>query len=172
MKVIWSDEELVEIWTLSFDDYKHLENKTAVNKLGFSLTLKYLQFNGEFPDDINKFSPAVVAFVSDELDIPPSKIEEYMFTGRTHERHRREIRSYTGYRPYSKRNDNNFITWLTSEIIPHDPYSDWHKVADFLLLLKNLQQSKIVCDVDNEDKLILVFLLENPLLLLLLFCLE
>ena len=76
MKLTWNDEELVEHWSLSFDDYQCIENKTDNNKLGFILTLKYLLHFGEFPSTQNNFSSAVIEFVGDELDIPISELKD------------------------------------------------------------------------------------------------
>ena len=58
MKRSWQPEELIEHWTLIPTELDLLTKKTATNRLGIALLLKYFQYEGRFPTakaDINAF---------------------------------------------------------------------------------------------------------------------
>ena len=49
MKRSWQPEELIEHWTLIPTELDLLTKKTATNRLGIALLLKYFQYEGKFP---------------------------------------------------------------------------------------------------------------------------
>ena len=49
MKRSWQPEELIEHWTLIPTELDLLTKKTATNRLGIALLLKYFQYEGRFP---------------------------------------------------------------------------------------------------------------------------
>lgn len=49
MKRSWQPEELIEHWTLIPTELDLLTKKTASNRLGIALLLKYFQYEGRFP---------------------------------------------------------------------------------------------------------------------------
>ena len=49
MKRNWQPEELIEHWTLIPSELELLIKKTATNRLGIALLLKYFQYEGRFP---------------------------------------------------------------------------------------------------------------------------
>ncbi len=49
MKRNWQPEELIEHWTLLEAELALLTKKTASNRLGLALLLKFFQYEGRFP---------------------------------------------------------------------------------------------------------------------------
>ncbi|VEP14527.1 transposase (fragment) [Hyella patelloides LEGE 07179] len=49
MKLNWQPEELIEHCTLISAELDLLTKKTAINRLGIALLLKYFQYEGHFP---------------------------------------------------------------------------------------------------------------------------
>ena len=56
MKRNWQPEELIDHWTLLPSELALLTKKTATNRLGIALLLKYFQYEGHFPTSKGTFS--------------------------------------------------------------------------------------------------------------------
>jgi hypothetical protein len=44
-------EDLIEVWTLLEEDQDRLRHRSAANRLGFALPLKFLEVAARFPED-------------------------------------------------------------------------------------------------------------------------
>ena len=64
MKHIWPEEELIEHFTLSGDERKLLENKSAPLQLGFAALLKFFQYEGRFPLVKHEIPKPVIRYIA------------------------------------------------------------------------------------------------------------
>lgn len=71
MKRQWTEEELIEQWTLLPDELLLAASLADHNRLGFSILLKFFQHQGYFPGDRQQVPTAVIAFLARRRAAPP-----------------------------------------------------------------------------------------------------
>jgi TnpA family transposase/uncharacterized protein (DUF4415 family) len=118
MKRNWTDEELAEHWLLSDDEIHYLDHRTPAGKLGFAATFKFLRLQGRFPDGPADFPDSVIAFLADQLQLPPETFTDYDWIGRTARLHRTEIRAITGFCTFADSDETALRAWLDREVLP------------------------------------------------------
>lgn len=121
MKRFWTQDELGEHWTLSFDETGLLKGKNRTARLGFSLQLKFYQVFLSFPSRANDFPRPVIDYVADQIDGVDSDLSDYAWNGRTARRHRQEIQTHLGFASFGESDEEEFRTWLIDEILPDIP---------------------------------------------------
>ncbi len=67
MKRSWQPEELIEHWTLIPTELNLLTKKTATNRLGIALLLKYFQYEGRFPTSKADIPRDIIRYVAQLL---------------------------------------------------------------------------------------------------------
>ena len=95
MKRHWTNEELVEHWTLSSKELDLIgDSKTDHNLLGAACLLKYFQYEGRFPAQKQDIPPIVIVHLAQQLGVVPEKIIPYDWEGRMIKAHRAAIRTF------------------------------------------------------------------------------
>lgn len=64
MKRQWTDEELIERWTLAPDEVSLLSNKSGATRLGFAVLLRFFAGEGRFPRGKAEVPGQVVAYLA------------------------------------------------------------------------------------------------------------
>lgn len=118
MKRSWSDAELNERWSLTRDENEFAADGTASNRAGLAVLLKFFRHENRFPQHRREIPAVVIEFVAEQLKLSPRHFAEYDLTGRTAERHRAQIRSFTEWRPGTKQDGKRLIEWLLNEVLP------------------------------------------------------
>lgn len=102
MKRNWTEEELVERWTLFPDELALAEAKAPHTRVGFAVLLRFFAGEGRFPRDKGEVPIEVLRFVNEQVDGGPAVGPEgwlrYDFSGRTIKYHRAQIRNFFGFR--------------------------------------------------------------------------
>src|SRR5690349_5577809 len=107
------------IYNLSDDELILAKTKnTDKNKLGFAVLLKYFQLEGRYPKHIKYVDPLMLNTISNQLNIPPSTINQFDWEGRSTERFRQEIREFIGYRKVTLDDICALKAWLFKNIFP------------------------------------------------------
>ncbi len=70
-------DELIDVWTLVDADWRLVANKHGATRLGFALLLKFFESEARFPEDLNELPAAAVAYVAEQVKVPPAKLAEY-----------------------------------------------------------------------------------------------
>ncbi len=109
-------DEVIEQWTLLPDDLALLEGKSAENRLGFGLLLKFYTGVGRFPLDRSEIPDEVVAYVAKQLAVPGEDLGSYEWSGRTVERHRAQIRVALGFRECTVTDADKLAVWLAEHV--------------------------------------------------------
>lgn len=91
-------DELVEQWTLLNDEQGLVFGKGGAGKPGFVLLLKFYIRHGRFPRGRGELPDDALRFVASQVKVLASEIDLYVWSGRTIERHRAQIRQYLGFR--------------------------------------------------------------------------
>ena len=116
MKYSWREEELVEYFTLSSDELKYLENKTSAGRIGFSILMKFMQYEGRFPTFINEIPKSVINFIANQLDLSPNEIHKYNWKGREAKQQRSKIRELYGFKKWSGEYIKGLKAWLQENL--------------------------------------------------------
>jgi len=114
----WAAEELVGSWTLVDDDWSLVANKTGATRLGFALLLKFFELEARFPVSAAEVPPAAVSYVADQVGCEATAFASYVWTGRSVERHRAQIRNAFGFREFSRGDEDKLADWLAAEVCP------------------------------------------------------
>ena len=93
MKSRWPADELTEHWSLSADEKQLVQHKREPLRLGFAALLKFFQHEGRFPKPTREVPKAVIAYLGQQLDLPPTGWNDYDWGGRTIKYHRAKIRA-------------------------------------------------------------------------------
>jgi len=103
-------------FTLNRDDLELLRNKTLETRLGFAVSLRFLLWQGRFPLRRVDIPDDALAHVAHQVSVEVPAIDSYDFSGRAAQRHRQEIRRYTGFRPCGVADAENLIAWLIAHV--------------------------------------------------------
>ena len=107
-------DELVDHWTVLSDEAGLVNVKQENTRLAFALLLKFYTQHGRFPRGRAEFPDEVVDYVARQTRTPASTLGLYEWSGRTIERHRREIRDHLGFRECSVPDADKLTDWLVS----------------------------------------------------------
>ncbi|MEV5893769.1 Tn3 family transposase [Nonomuraea fuscirosea] len=106
-----SMDELVDQWTVLSDEAGLVNVKQESTRLAFALLLKFYTQHGRFPRGRAEFPDEVVDYVARQTRTPASTLGLYEWSGRTIERHRREIRDHLGFRECSVLDADKLTEW-------------------------------------------------------------
>ena len=120
MKRNWQPEELIEHWTILPIELELLNKKTATNRLGIALLLKYFQDQGCFPTSKTEIPNDVISYVAKFLKIPPDRFDRYDWQGRTIIRHRALIRNFLGVTEATVKDAIELTAWLETQVLAYD----------------------------------------------------
>ena len=109
-------DEVVDHFTLIGDELELLRNKSGATRLGFAVLLKYVLWRGRFPPAAQQLPEDAVAHLARQVRVPATELESYDFASRTAQRHRTEIRAYTGFRECSVADAETLTGWLAEHV--------------------------------------------------------
>ena len=120
MKRNWQSEELIEHWTLLPNELTLLKGKTAPNRLGLAMMLKFYQYEGQFPTTSADVPAQVIRYLAEQLKIDPNNQEKYDFSGRTIKAHRVMIRDFLGFREATLSDQKALKIWLEDQVLAYE----------------------------------------------------
>jgi len=139
MKIIWSEEDLIDSFTLSIDELNLFANKSLPQKIGFAVLLKYIQYEGKFPLSKNEIPIVVIKHIAKQIEVSVEKFSDYQLKGRTVEDHRSTIRKFIGFNKWSSQYTNDLSEWIQTIFFPDHFKGDYLKER----ILKHLHNLKI-----------------------------
>ena len=116
MKHSWREEELIEYFTLSSSELKYLENKTPAGRIGFSILIKFMQYEGRFPSFLNEIPKSVINFIANQLVLSPNEIHKYNWKGSEAKQQRTKIRELYGFKKWSGEYIKDLKVWLQENL--------------------------------------------------------
>ena len=122
MKRNWTEEELVERWTLFPDELALVGAKTGHTRIGFAVMLRFFAVEGRFPRDKHEVPAQVLRFVGEQVG-GPAGTEGWMrydWLGRSVKYHRVQIREFFGFREATARDGEEVASWLLEEVLPRE----------------------------------------------------
>ena len=121
MKRRWTEEKLIERWTLFPDELALLSNKSGATRLGFAVFLRFFAREGRFPREEAETPGEAVRYVAEQAGISADEWPRYDPTGRAARYHRAEIRGFFGFRECTSADGEGVAEWLAEEVLPHGP---------------------------------------------------
>ncbi len=108
--------DVVDHFTLIGDELELLRNKSGATRLGFAVLLKYVIWRGRFPTGSQELPDDAVAHLGRQVRVGADELSSYDFASRTAQRHRTEIRAYTGFRECSVTDAEALTRWLAEHV--------------------------------------------------------
>lgn len=124
-------DEVVDHFTLIGDELELLRNKSGATRLGFAVLLKYVIWRGRFPTGSHELADDAVAHLARQVRVPAGELAAYDFASRTAQRHRTEIRAYTGFRECRVTDAEALTSWLAEHVAQVERHE--HRVREQLL---------------------------------------
>jgi hypothetical protein len=109
-------DEVVDHFTLVGDELDLLRNKSGATRLGFAALLKFLLWGGRFPRAAHELPDDAVAHLARQVHVPAGELASFEFASRTAQRHRSEIRAYSGFRECSVPDAEALASWLAEHV--------------------------------------------------------
>lgn len=109
-------DEVVDHFTLVGDELDLLRNKSGSTRLGFAALLKFLLWRGRFPRDTQELPGDAVAHLARQVRVPAGELPSFDLASRTAQRHRTELRAYTGFRECSVPDAEILAGWLGEHV--------------------------------------------------------
>jgi TnpA family transposase len=107
---------LIDCWTLVGDELELVAGKRGATKLGFALLLRYYTERGRFPRGRSEIPDAAVDYMARQVEVDPTEIAFYEWTGRTSKFHRAQIRQALGVRECTVTDADVLIGWLIEHV--------------------------------------------------------
>ena len=109
-------DDVVDHFTLIGDELELLRNKSGATRLGFAVLLKHVLWRGRFPSGSQDLPDDAVAHLARQVRVGAGELSSYDFASRTAQRHRTEIRAYTGFRECSVADAEALTSWLAEDV--------------------------------------------------------
>lgn len=129
MKRLWTQEELIEHWTLTPDELALLGNKVGATRLGFVVLLRAFQHEGAFPVGKHEVPAPVVAFLARQVGVPAAAYLEYDWGGRAIKYHRAQVREHLGVREATIADAEVVAGWLVAHVLDQQHQPDALRAA-------------------------------------------
>jgi len=118
MRREWQPEDLIECWTLVEDDWRMVANKSGATRLGFVLLLKFFELEARFPRHAGEVPAAALSYMAEQVRVPAAAFADYVWSGRTIEYHRAQIRAALGFREVTVADEATLAAWLAADVCP------------------------------------------------------
>ena len=119
----WTQDELIEHWTLAPSELVLLMNKSGPGRVGFALLLKFFQANGRFPSNRGEIPAAAVEYIIGQTRVASSNWDDYDWQGRTIKYHGAEIRALLGFREATVEDCESLMVWLRDHVLAQERHT-------------------------------------------------
>lgn len=117
MKWVWSHEDLERDWLLNDEERLRIPGRTARNRLGFAVLLKFFKSEGRFPSAHDEVPPVVVSFVARQLPTAARVFGDFDLNGRSATEFRGAIRDFLGFRLPAEDDTKGLAAWIEQHIL-------------------------------------------------------
>lgn len=124
MKRTWTEEELLEHFTLLPNEFTAVGNKSGTTRLGFAVLFKCFQYEGRFLRSKQEAAPEVVRFLAAQVGVDAALFAQYGWEGRTIEAHRAQIREIAKLREFRHADEEALLDWLCTNIFDHEHHPE------------------------------------------------
>lgn len=86
------EDRLIGCWTLAGNELELVAGKRGATKLGFAVMLRFFTERGRFPRGRGGIPDDAVEYVARQVEVAPTEVAFYEWSGRTNKFHRNQIR--------------------------------------------------------------------------------
>lgn len=116
-----TDADCIVYFTLTPADMEIISSRRGEeNRLGMALLLCSLRYLGYFPASINHIPKNVVAFVANQLQLPPIVLADYADRDETRREHLPLLMHHLDFRRVQSSDRKSLIVWLGERALEHD----------------------------------------------------
>jgi Tn3 transposase DDE domain/Domain of unknown function (DUF4158) len=126
-------------WLITDDDRTHLEDRSAIGRLGFALCLLFFRRNGYFPKRHTDIPEEALFRVASDLGVSEDLFSGYDFSNRSAKLHRTEIREILGFRQATNADAVRAETWLAPKTLSDASRSDLESLLDQWFLEQKIE---------------------------------
>ncbi len=119
MKHQWTQQELIEQFTIIQSEQKLIDSKPHHTKIGFTALLKYFQHYTHFPKQPSDVPKVIISYIAKQLRLPAESYQQYSWEGKTIKNHRAEIRAFFGFRLGTNEDIKEMRQWLKTKVLDH-----------------------------------------------------
>ena len=124
MKRDWTQDELIEHWTLAPSELVLLMSKSGPGRIGFATLLKFFQAEARFPPTKDYVPVAAVEYLAVQTKTAASAWTGYDWQGRTIKYHRAEIRALWGFREPTAEDGEDLMVWLRQHVLSQERHPE------------------------------------------------
>ena len=143
----WSQDALIEHWTLAPSELVLLMSKSGPGRIGFAALLKFFQAEARFPANKADVPTAAVKYLAFQTKTAASAWDEYGWNGRTIKYHRAEIRALWDFREAKVEDGEALSIWLGEHVLARERHPERIREA----ALQRLRELKI--EPPSSDRL-------------------
>lgn len=81
MKRRWTNDELIQNFTLHPDELAFLTSAADHNRLGFAVLFKLFEHEGRFPQTPTQVPDDIIRYIAEQLSVPPEVFQQYNWHG-------------------------------------------------------------------------------------------
>ena len=120
MKLFWNQIELEEKFILTKEENQLLINRTSVNKIGFAVLMKYVQYERRFPLKKKEIPISFVNFIANQINISSDMFKTYDLNLKNGEyrRQRAKIRKLYSIKKWKRKYVKDITKYLNEKILP------------------------------------------------------
>jgi len=120
MKLFWERSELEVSFILKDEEKELLTNRTNINKLGFAVLMKFVQYERRFPNKRKEIPIPLIKYISEQLKIPADEFKRYSLDIKRREiqRHRAAIRKFYNIKEWNRKYVKNISEFLNKSVFP------------------------------------------------------
>ena len=111
----FSDEEMVRDWTLSQPDRIMVGKFRKQSRLYISIQLCSLRLYGRFMGTVHELSPRIIAYINDQLSLPPALTIQVPQREATYLEQRKSILSHLGFRKFTEVEQTKLSGWIKKQ---------------------------------------------------------
>jgi len=152
----FSDEEMVRDWNLSNDDQHEIRRYRIDNRLFIAVQLCAVRLYGRFLKDVNDLSPRIIAYLSQQLDLPPTLTIQVPTRKATYSEQRQHILSHLGFEKFNEAAQAQLEQWLAHKarqgLLPQDlfEHAEGYLLAERILLPGTAVLERLIIHVCAE----------------------
>ena len=161
MKQCWSEEELTECWALLPEEATLLSGLMDIQRLGFSVLLKFFQIEGRFPREHKEIPAVAVEYVAKTLDVDASLFTGYALTARNSKFHRAKIRTFLGIRSSTNTDAKAARQWLEQQALQNqeaayllDQVEQWYRNQQVELPVASRLDYLVKMAIQSSDRIL------------------
>lgn len=119
MRQSWTEEELVEHWSILPDERRLFCKKTDSNRLAFITMLKFFQYTGRFFENLAEVPKIVINHLAKQIQLFPESLD-FVLDDRLARKYKNVIHRFFGFRVTDSKDMEELEKLLIANVLPQE----------------------------------------------------